>query len=100
MAIGDVQVAMQPGHFNSIIRQIKTSPFGVVEQFGLFAKEAMRRLRLKPDASKAVSGVPDGSDQTDIQSFAAWTRKIVKRDRDSKRQLVKIHATIVTRVGG
>jgi hypothetical protein len=102
MAIGDVQVAMQPGHVNSIVRQIKTASIDKANGFLFFAKEAMRRLRLKPDPSAAVKGVPEGSDQCDIQSFGVWTRKITKarKDRSARKQLIRIHATAVARAGG
>ena len=95
-----VQIALQKRHLNSMLRQLKTLKLEHVESMLLATKTAMRRLRLKPDPSKAVKGIPKGSDQCDVGSFVTWTRSITKEDKDAIQQLIKIHATAVARMGG
>ena len=86
-------VEMGGRHFDSIIRQIKTMAADRVGIFRSATRTAMKRMRLRPDPSKAVAGVPEGSDQHDAQSFIIWTQKITKRDKAAVRQLIAIHAT-------
>ena len=100
MADDLVQIALQKRHLNSMIRQLKTQKLDHAESMLLATKTAMRRLRLRPDPSKAAEGVPKGSDQCDVGSFIAWTNKITKVDTEAIQQLIKIHATAAARMGG
>jgi len=92
---------LSAGSFDTLIRQIKMLAAGSVESLLLAIEATMRRLRLRPDSSKAVGGAPpDGSDQFDLRSFITWTEKITKRDAAAKQQLVAFHATCKARLGG
>ncbi len=93
-------IEMAKHHFRSIVRQMKTLSFGKVGVFKEATRVAMRRLRLKPDSSKAVIGVPKGSDQHAPRSFIRWTEKIKKSDAKAVKQLIAFHATITARLGG
>jgi hypothetical protein len=60
----------------------------------------MDRLKLAADPTKAVAGLPAGSDQFDSGSIITWLNKIGPADRRAVRQVIAIDATLRSRLGG
>jgi hypothetical protein len=58
---------------------------------------ALRRLGVKRDQSKAVSKIPDGTDQIDLGSAITWMDGIVPEDTVAVSQIVVLDATAVFR---
>lgn len=75
---------LQANHFDTIIRQIKKAAIGKVEPIQTATHANLRRLKLGRDVSKAVEGIPDGSDQWDPMSLIAWMGKLTKVDKVPK----------------
>lgn len=57
----------------------------------------MKALGVPRDMSKAASGIPEGSDQIDMQSLVQWIRRVDKSDPASMEQLAILDATLVAR---
>jgi len=55
-------------------------------------------LGVRQNGRKAVSGVPEGSDQVDIGSVIAWCNRICSHQPDAIKQLVALHATAYVRL--
>ncbi len=100
-------------HFDNVIRWIKRVGIDHIPALLAASKANLERLEVKRNLGKAVAGIPDGSDQGDIQSVITWMSKIhpgspsptpgkpgVPRDKKAIRQLVAIDATAVARMGG
>ena len=93
-------IELSKQHFRSFARQMKTVSLDNVYIFKTGTRVAMRRLHLKHDPSKAVKGIPRGSDQFSPRSFILWTEKIKKTDAKAVKHLIAFHATITARLGG
>ena len=93
--------ALTEYEFNSIIRQIKKSSEDRVAVLRTATHAALKRLKVRRAVSKAVKGpAPEGSDQSDGQSFAVWTQRLQKKDVEAVKQLVAIDATATVRITG
>ena len=108
-----VALSMSDYNLSSLVRQIKNVGIGRVKVLKTITFSNLKRLGLKRDKSKAVAGIPKGSDQDNFQSFAVWCSKLTSekftkkdeknREEDRKKalaQLVTIDATAAARVAG
>ena len=93
------QHAMSKQGFNNVIRLCKTASLDRVAQLRQSTFVNLKRLGVKRDSSKAVAGVPNGSDQHDLMSLFVWAANIRAEDKDAIKQLVAIDATCVARSG-
>ena len=93
-----VEAKLPPNHFSNVIRLIKNAPLDRAKVLKTATWETLRRLGVKRDPSKAVSGLPKGSDQGDIMSLVAWMYRIKPEDKEAVEQVVAIDATCYARV--
>jgi len=95
-------LTMSSYNFDSLIRQIKQNSLDQVKGLKTITYSTLKRLNLKRDKSKAVAGIPKGSDQSNLQSFAVWCQKLTNEKSHVKAvaQLVAIDATAAIRVAG
>ena len=91
-------VALHEQGFSNIIRYIKRSSLDRVEFLEKVVRERMAVLQMQPDESAIVSGIPEGSDQSDMGSFLTWMNKIQVDDVDAGMQLTQFHATAKARL--
>lgn len=87
-------------HFKTVIRYIKRSHVDRIKPLRAATHANLKRLETKRDLSKAVPGVPKGSDQGDVQSIIVWMSKINPGDTKAIEQLVAMDATTVVRAKG
>jgi len=93
-----VEKRMPKHHFNNVVRWIKSCPLERVESFHVMCLDSMTRLELQPDPSKAVVGVPDGSDAVDFMSIKVWMDGVKENHRHAIRQIVAFDATVSQRL--
>lgn len=91
-------VALNDGDFATYVRMIKGATLASALGIKATVDENMKRLRLKSKNTAPVTGVPAGSSQTDVGTLVAWAGQIKKADAKAKEQLVKLSATVNTRV--
>jgi len=97
-----VEKALPDHQLNNVLRWCKTVSLDRLKTFQVVVDEAMVRLRLTPDPSKAVPGLVAGSDVFDSGSIKTWLSMLNpgrRADREAKAQVVQIHATLMTRMG-
>lgn len=95
-----INKALEDRHFKTVIRQVKNASMGKVKPLQTAAFNNLKRLGVKKDLSKAVKGLPNGSDQWDAGSILTWMAKINPKDDDAIVQLQAIHATCSVRAKG
>lgn len=88
---------MLPGGFNSIIRQVHRSSVEKVLVLRAATLAALQKLKLKRDLSKAVTAIPEGSDQVDLGSVISWINKVQRTDTAAVAQLIALDATCTVR---
>jgi len=86
--------------FNDIIRAIKIGDLGRAKGLRTVTFHALRRLGVRRDITKAVRGIPKGSDQFDGGSIVAWINKVQPQHKDAIEQLISIDATLVQKFQG
>ena len=59
----------------------------------------LKRVNKKPNPKKAVSKLPVGSSQFNLQSLYRWMGKVRPEERAAVEQLVVLHATASRRLG-
>jgi hypothetical protein len=92
------QKEMNQSHFNNVIRSIKNGSIDHTKYLRHATHINLRRLRVRRNVSKAVSGIPKGSDQASPMSVVRWMEKITRKDAKAIEQLVAIDATAVVRM--
>ena len=95
-----VEVKLPKQQFRNVIRQIKTADLNRVKVLRTATYNALKRLGVNRDPTKAVKGIPKGSDQGDVQSIVVWLAKVSPKDKQAVRQVVAIDATASQRVVG
>jgi hypothetical protein len=85
---------------NNVVRLIKTSSIDKASFLRDRTAERLEELGVQPDASKAVKGIPAGSDQVDTQSVMAWLRNVNRGDKAAIDQLISLNATAEARLEG
>jgi hypothetical protein len=98
-----IQIELPENHFDTIIRCIKKFPLDRVDFLRNATFHTLKRLRVKRDLSKAVSGIPKGSDHLNVMSIVVWMSKISARNDQTEKavaQIVAIDATCVARSTG
>ena len=93
-----VQVELNPQQFNHVIRQIKNAAIDRAKLIRTATHSTLKRLKVKRDVSKAVKGIPKGSDQGNVGTILTWLERIGPTDKKAIRQLVAIDATAVARM--
>jgi hypothetical protein len=94
-----IESQLPQGQFNNFVRWAKTVEHGKVMTMVTLLESTMSRLRLTPDLTKAVKGLPDGSDQFDSGALKIWLNSLRRRgDRAAKAQVLAIYATIQSRL--
>lgn len=90
-------LALIPQHFDNIIRFANTCSRdrGMALRSVTFAK--LRKLGVPRNPSKAVSGIPNGSDQLSMKSITDWVDKIEVENKNAVKQLIAIDATLFVR---
>ncbi|KKN88367.1 hypothetical protein LCGC14_0249300 [marine sediment metagenome] len=86
--------------FDNVIRGIKTSSLERAKQVRHVTYNELKRLGVKRNKSKAIKGIPKGSDQTNLGSTYTWMYAIEPNQKKAIRQLVIIDATAVARTEG
>ncbi len=92
-----MQYDMSEQHFNQVVRFVKMASLDRVSQLRQATFDTLGRLGVKRDSSKAVRGLPSGSDQHDLQSLFVWMAKVRPQHKNAVRQVVAIDATCVAR---
>ena len=85
--------------FDSVIRLVKNAPLDRITMLRTATFKALKRLKTKRDKSKAVLGLPKGSDQQDVMSLIKWVDKVQRQHTKAIEQVVAIDATCVARIG-
>lgn len=83
---------LQKGHFNNVLRFVKSAPLESVRPVRTETYNALKRLQVSRDFSKAKSGIPKGSDQVDVGTLVKWLRSIEKPNEKAIEQLVILDA--------
>lgn len=83
--------------FNSVVRCLKTASIDSVKQVRTETYTALKRLQVKRDLSKAVKGVPKGSDQFDVGSLVNWIRKVLPEQTKAVEQVIALDAVCCKR---
>jgi hypothetical protein len=97
--MGDnIQAEMNPGQFNSIIRQVKTVGLDKVRMIRDVTRDTLKRVRRRPGKTQPVKGVPKGSDQLNVGSFATWLKTLKKKDKAAIDQVAVIYVTAIKRI--
>lgn len=90
--------------FDNVIRGIKISSLERAKQIRHVTYGELKRLGIKRNKSKAIKGIPKGSDQTNLGSTYTWMYSIKptkeNKQKEAIRQLVAIDATAVIRTEG
>jgi len=86
-------------HFNNVVRWIKRCSLDKVGFFNVVCENTMQRLGLETDLSKAVKGVPDGSDSVDFMSIKVWMDDVNVEHKHAVAQIVAFDATVNQRMG-
>ena len=92
-----VQIELLDTQFDNVIRQIKRSAIDRVKILRDSTFNTLKRLKVKRDLSKAVKGIPKGSDQGNMGDVRQWLKRIKPGDKRAISQLVAIDATAVVR---
>ncbi len=93
-----INLTLSQKHFNNIIRSINRSNVATAGSIETATKNALERLGVERDVSKAVTSLPKGSDQGDVGAIVAWLKKIQSNNKRAIRQIVVIDATAAKRV--
>jgi len=98
---GELRVVkeLSKDQFRDVIRMLKRCPIEQAASVRFATFDALKRLGAKRDPTKAVRGIPSGSDQVNIRRILDWLDKVGPEDRRAIRQLVAIDATAVARSG-
>lgn len=83
--------------FNNIIRWINTGSVDRAISIRQASFTALKRLGVPRNEAKAVTGIPNGSDQFDSGSLVTWMQKIKPENKRAIWQLQAIDATAVKR---
>jgi len=92
-----VQAELPKGQYRSVIRLVKRANLGRAMVLKTATHNALKRLGVKRDPSKAVPGMPRGSDQGNIRSIIVWMDNVGPGDVKAVRQIVAVDATCVAR---
>ena len=91
-------VQLQDSHFQTVLRWVRTIGIGRVKQIRSATFHTLRRLSVKRDMTKAVGGIPNGSDQFDLGSFLTWLDKVKVENEEAVAQIVAVDATAHRRI--
>lgn len=94
------QTGLPQNHFDSVVRLIKRAPLDRVNMLRHATHNTLKRLGVDRDLSKAVKGLPNGSNQGDVMSIVVWLDKVKPGDVEVVKQVVAIDATAVNRSKG
>jgi len=94
-----VQVELNQQQFDHVIRQIKNASIDRAKLIRTATHSTLKRLKTKRDVSKAVSGIPKGSDQGNVGTILTWLERVGPNDKKAIEQVVSIDATAVMRMG-
>ena len=104
---GDRQLkVLLPHQFDNIIRQIKRGAFDSVGLIKGATDRTLERLNVKPQPQRAVTGIPNGSNDANSSALLGWMEKLTLEDKRTKpgkravRQLLAINATATARLEG
>lgn len=92
--------ALPQNQFGSVIRVVKRGGIETVMAVRNATYTTLRRLGVKRDRTKAVAGMPRGSDQVDMRSIVEWLARVERDDAEASAQIVAIDATAVDRTEG
>ena len=98
-----VQIELPDNQFDTVIRNIKQMSIDNVNFLRYHTFHTLKRLRVKRDLTKAVAGIPDGSDHLNMQSIVVWMNKIAAKTDQTKKaiaQIVSIDAACCGRTTG
>lgn len=90
-------IQLSKSHFNNVVRFIQRSSIDRVHAVRTSTHRNMKRLKLKRNLSKAVKGIPKGSDQADGGTLKTWMEKITDKDKKAIKQLIVLDATCCAR---
>ncbi len=100
-----VEFALTKQVFAKYVRMAKSLGLEKVREVRTITWEALKRLGVKRDLSKAVKGVPKGSDQLNVSNVILWLRSVPREGEDkyskkAVRQVVALDATLHNRLVG
>jgi len=93
-----VQIELPKHLFRNAVRMIKLSSVDRIELFVQASTIAMKRLKVKPNSSKVIPNLPNGSKTFNMRTLFDWMDKIGPKDKYAIRQLVKLDATARVRI--
>lgn len=93
-----ILVQLQDSHFQNVLRWVRTIGIGRVKQIKSATFRTLKRLGVKRDVTKAVGGIPNGSDQFDLGSFLTWLDKVKVENKEAVAQVVVVDATAHKRI--
>ena len=97
MGAVQTKVELSAGGLNTLIRAIHRADYERVQWIRTATYEALKRLGVPRDKSKAVAKIPNGSDQCDLGSLKIWLDKVTPVDKPAIGQIVLLDATAVAR---
>ena len=90
-------ISLTKDQFNSVITLALECPLERVLQVRTGTFNALKRLDVKRDTSKAITKNPHGSTQHDVGSLLEWLTKVLPGDRKAIKQIVALDATCCSR---
>ena len=90
-------LVMDKSSFNNILRKLKSDALVTASFIRNATFLKLKELGVPRDLSKAVKGIPSGSDQADWGSVVTWIKKIESTDGLAIKQLISIDATACSR---
>ncbi len=99
---GDVKMSLDTSldktQFRNLVRAIKNMGLDRVKNIRTVSFESLKRLKVKRDLTKAVKGIPKGSDQYSEAAVFNWLRKVGPTNKRAVSQVIAIDATAVSRM--
>ena len=89
---------LSTAQFNSFIRAIKQTKLENVKALRAISHTALKRLRVRRDMTKAVKGLPEGSNQVNVGSLITFLETVPKKNKEAVQQVIAIDATATARV--
>ena len=98
-----IQIELPDNQFNTVIRNIKQISIANVNFLRYHTFHTLKRLRVRRNLTKAITGIPDGSDHLNMQNIVVWMNKSAARTDQTElavAQIVAIDATCCNRTIG
>lgn len=98
--MADIDPTLSKANFRSLIRLVMMQSLENVTFLQAQTHQALKRLGVKRDVTKAAKRVPRGSDQINMSGVLHWLNNVPKDNPDAVAQVVAVDATCVRRTQG